>query len=45
MFQNLYIRVSQDMTKLYYHGFTKGEIDQFENYLRRIFNNLKEFEK
>ena len=45
MFQNLYIRVSQDMTKLYYHGFTKSEIDQFENYLRRIFNNLKEFEK
>jgi len=45
MFQNLYIRVSQDMTKLYYHGFSKSEIDQFENYLRRIFNNLKEFEK
>lgn len=44
-FQNLYIRVSQDMTKLYYHGFTKSEIDQFEMYLRRIFNNLVEFEK
>jgi DNA-binding MarR family transcriptional regulator len=44
-FQDLYIRVSQDMTKLYYHGFTNGEIEQFEMYLRRIFNNLLEFEK
>jgi DNA-binding MarR family transcriptional regulator len=44
-FQDLYIRVSQDMTTLYYNGFNASEIDQFEAYLRRIFNNLVEFEK
>jgi DNA-binding MarR family transcriptional regulator len=44
-FQELYIQVSQDMTTLYYNGFNASEIDQFEAYLRRIFNNLVEFEK
>ena len=44
-FQDLYVRVSQDMTKLYYHGFTPSEIEQFEIYLKRIFSNLVEYEK
>ena len=44
-FQNLYIQVSRDMTKLFYSAFSKDEIDEFENYLKRIFNNLVEYEK
>ena len=44
-FQDLYIQVSQDMTKLFYKGFSKSEIDEFEQYLSRIFDNLTENEK
>ncbi len=44
-FQDLYVQVSQDMTKLFYMDFSGDEIDRFENYLRRIFNNLVEHEK
>ena len=44
-FQNLYIQISQDMTKLYYKGFSREEIDQFEQYLVRIFDNLATYEK
>ena len=44
-FQNLYVQVSQDMTDLYYKGFSKGEIDQFEQYLKRIFENLAKSER
>ena len=39
-FQQQYVAVSQDMTKLFYKGFSKEEIDDFEAYLKRIFNNL-----
>jgi len=38
--QKIYIRVSQQMTKLFYAGFSKAEIDEFERYLKRIFDNL-----
>jgi len=44
-FQDLYVRVSQEMTKLWYSGFTKDEINDFEHYLNRIFSNLMDFEK
>jgi DNA-binding MarR family transcriptional regulator len=44
-FQDLYVQVSQVMTKLFYMDFSEDEIDKFENYLRRIFNNLVEYEK
>jgi DNA-binding MarR family transcriptional regulator len=44
-FQDLYVQVSQDMTKVYYKGFSKEEIDQFEQYLVRIFENLATCEK
>ena len=44
-FQDLYIQVSRDMTKLFYSAFSEDEIDEFENYLKRIFNNLVEYEK
>lgn len=43
-FQNRYVQVSQDMTKLFYAGFSEKEIDEFEQYLRRIFENLTTFE-
>lgn len=38
--QKVYVRVSQEMTKLFYRGFSEKEIDEFERYLRRIFDNL-----
>ena len=44
-FQDLYVQVSRDMAKLYYKGFSKKEIDQFEEYLMRVFNNLTTCEK
>ena len=44
-FQNLYLRVSQDMTELYYEGFSGEEIKKFEEDLRKIFNNLTDYEK
>ncbi|MCX7923487.1 MAG: MarR family transcriptional regulator [Clostridia bacterium] len=35
-----YEKVVQEMSGLYYAGFNADEIDQFEAYLKRIFNNL-----
>lgn len=43
--QDLYMKISRDMTKLYFYGFAEEEIDQFESFLRRIFRNLSEYEK
>ena len=40
--ENKYIRVSNEMTRLFYNGFTPKEIDTFENYLKRILANLTE---
>ena len=36
-----YDRISQQMNKLYYLGFTEAEILQFEGYLTRVLNNLQ----
>ena len=38
-----YAQVSAEMTELFYHGFTTAEIDEFEEYLRRILDNLTAF--
>ncbi|MFX1385216.1 MAG: MarR family winged helix-turn-helix transcriptional regulator [Promethearchaeota archaeon] len=38
-----YIQVSQKMNDIFYKGFTNHEIDTFEAYLSRIFDNLAEF--
>ena len=35
-----YERVSKEMNEIYYEGFTKEEIAEFENTLRRILSNL-----
>jgi DNA-binding MarR family transcriptional regulator len=42
--QETYIQVSQEMTRLFYRGFEESEIDAFEGCLRRIFNNLTTYE-
>ena len=38
--QKIYTRVSEDMTKLFYVGFSRKETDNFEKQLRRILENL-----
>ena len=35
-----YVQISQKMNGLYYKGFTDEEIDSFEKFLSRIFDNL-----
>ncbi len=40
--ENKYIQVSNKMIDLFYKGFTPKEIDDFENYLKRILANLTE---
>ncbi len=40
--QNLYKQVSDEMTNLFCRGFSLNEIDEFENYLKRILVNLTE---
>lgn len=39
-----YVEVSEEMTRLFYKGFSKSQIDRFEKDLERILNNLIEFE-
>lgn len=43
--ERAYKSVSKEMTELYYRGFGDGEIERFESYLRRIFENLDRAEK
>jgi len=38
--QNKYVEVSKKMTEVFYGPLTEEEIDQFEDYLRRILDNL-----
>jgi DNA-binding MarR family transcriptional regulator len=42
--RKLYEEVSQEMTALFYAGFTGGEIAEFEHRLERILENLERFE-
>ena len=37
-----YKKISDDMNDIFYKGFTKTEIVNFENQLRRVLKNLKE---
>jgi DNA-binding MarR family transcriptional regulator len=41
--QDKYIQVSNKMTRLFYKGFSDEEIDEFEDYLKRLLNNLSQF--
>ncbi|HAF71191.1 MAG: Transcriptional regulator, MarR family [Acetothermia bacterium 64_32] len=43
--QDTYVRVSEEMTRLFYAGFSEQEIDQFEGYLGRILANLAAVER
>ena len=43
-FQKLYMKVSQDMLQVTFKNFSEQEIDQFEKYLRRVFNNLSDYD-
>ena len=43
--ERAYTTVSREMTDLYYRGFGDEEIERFESYLRRIFENLERAEK
>jgi DNA-binding MarR family transcriptional regulator len=38
--QEKYFQVSKKMTELFYNGFSEEEIDEFEDYLRRLLKNL-----
>ena len=42
--ENKYVELSQEITKLFYKGFSKAEVDRFEKYLERILDNLTTFE-
>lgn len=42
--ESVYVGVSQEMTKLFYDGFSSTEIERFERDLQRILDNLTEFE-
>jgi len=43
--ENRYVELSQEITKLFYKGFSKIETDRFESDLARILDNLTEFER
>ena len=38
--QDKFSQVSNEMKDIYYKGFSEEEIDEFENYLRRLLENL-----
>ena len=40
-----YVEVSEEMTKLFYKGFSKSQIASLEKDLEQILNNLMEYEK
>jgi len=39
-----YVEVSEEMTRLFYKGFPKSQIDRFEKDLEQILNNLTDLE-
>ena len=43
--QEAYVQVSKEMVGIYYAGFSNTEIEQFEDFLRRILQNLSEMEQ
>ena len=43
--EKIYLAVSQEMTDVFYSGFSKVEIDRFEKNLERILHNLTTFER
>ena len=43
--ESKYVELSGEITNLFYKGFSKNEIDRFENNLAKILDNLTDFEK
>ncbi|MBB6481772.1 MarR family winged helix-turn-helix transcriptional regulator [Spirochaeta isovalerica] len=43
-FQKLFTRVSEDMTGIWYDGFSNEEVESFETYLQRVLDNLISWE-
>lgn len=43
--QGKFVKVSREMTDLYYEGFSDKEMDELENYLRRVLDNLTNYDK
>jgi DNA-binding MarR family transcriptional regulator len=43
--QEKYINVSNQMTNIFYNGFSEEEIDEFEEYLKQILENLANYKK
>jgi DNA-binding MarR family transcriptional regulator len=39
--QGIYVKVSQDMSNLFYQGFSESEIDELDGYLSRLLVNLE----
>ncbi len=39
------MELSEEMTKLYYRGFSRNEIDSFEDSLAKILDNLTDYEE
>ena len=44
MLESKYVELSQELTKPFYKGFSKSQIDRFENDLAKILDNLTECE-
>ena len=44
-FEQNYINVSNEMLNLFYNDFSEEEIDLFESFLKRLLDNLLEFEE
>ena len=42
--ESRYVELSQELTRIYYKGFSKTEIDRFENDLAKILDNLTDYE-
>jgi len=42
--EKVYVAVSDEMTELFYEGFSKSEIDRFEKDLKQVLSNLTDFE-
>ena len=41
--QGIYVKVSQEMSALFYMGFSESEIDELDGYLRRLLANLEDW--
>lgn len=43
--QDIFVQVSKEMSSIFYKGFSEEAIDMLEKYLRRILNNLMNYQK